>query len=88
MTGMGEDGAEGMGAVKAAGGLTIAQSEESCVVNSMPRAAIDRGHVHRIVPLQMLANVLFARCSAERVHPKESPVLVVSGKAAKEPEVR
>jgi two-component system chemotaxis response regulator CheB len=88
MTGMGDDGAEGMGAVKAAGGLTIAQSEESCVVNSMPRAAIDRGHVHRVVPLQMLADVLYARCSVERARPKESPVLVVSGRGAKDPDVR
>jgi two-component system chemotaxis response regulator CheB len=88
MTGMGEDGAEGMGAVKAAGGLTIAQSEESCVVNSMPRAAIERGHVHRVVPLQMLADVLYARCSVERARPKESPVLAVSGRGAKEPDVR
>ena len=43
MTGMGDDGAQGMGAVKAAGGMTIAQSEESCVVYGMPKAAIDRG---------------------------------------------
>ena len=32
MTGMGEDGAEGLGAIKAAGGVTIAQSEDTCVV--------------------------------------------------------
>jgi len=32
MTGMGEDGAEGLGAIKAAGGATLAQSEDTCVV--------------------------------------------------------
>ena len=37
MTGMGDDGAEGLGAVKAAGGMTIAQNEESCVVYGMPK---------------------------------------------------
>ena len=43
MTGMGEDGAAGMAAVRSAGGITIAQSPETCVVDSMPRAAIERG---------------------------------------------
>ena len=52
MTGMGDDGAEGMGAVKAVGGMTIAQSEESCVVFGMPKAAIDRGYAIRIVGLE------------------------------------
>src|SRR4051794_23018351 len=37
MTGMGEDGAEGLGTIKNNGGLTIAQTEESCVVYGMPR---------------------------------------------------
>src|SRR6266404_1016504 len=47
MTGMGDDGAQGMGEVKAAGGMTIAQSEDSCVVFGMPKAAIDRGYAIR-----------------------------------------
>ena len=51
MTGMGDDGASGMGAVKAAGGMTIAQSEESCVVYGMPKAAIERGYAMRVVGL-------------------------------------
>jgi Chemotaxis response regulator containing a CheY-like receiver domain and a methylesterase domain len=37
MTGMGEDGAEGMNAIKRVGGMTVAQSEDSCVVFGMPR---------------------------------------------------
>src|SRR5207237_982624 len=37
MTGMGDDGAEGLGAVKAAGGMTVAQSEDTCVVSGLPR---------------------------------------------------
>ena len=63
MTGMGEDGAEALGEIKNAGGMTIAQDEESCVVYGMPRAAIDRGNVVRIVPLDALANTLVAQCS-------------------------
>jgi two-component system, chemotaxis family, protein-glutamate methylesterase/glutaminase len=63
MTGMGEDGATGLGSIKAAGGITIAQSEESCVVFGMPKAAIDRGHAMRIVALDALANTLQAQCS-------------------------
>jgi two-component system chemotaxis response regulator CheB len=66
MTGMGEDGADALGAVKAAGGLTVAQSEESCVVYGMPKAAIERGNAIRVVPLDMMANTLQAQCVAER----------------------
>ena len=47
MTGMGEDGAEGLGVIKAAGGMTIAQSEDTCVVSGMPRAAIHKGHANK-----------------------------------------
>ncbi len=65
MTGMGEDGAEALGEIRKQGGVTIAQDEESCVVYGMPRAAIDRGSVMRVVPLDALANTLMAQC-AER----------------------
>ncbi len=58
MTGMGEDGAEGLGAVKAAGGMTIAQSEETCIVSGMPRAAILKGHANKIIPLEGLSSYL------------------------------
>ena len=66
MTGMGDDGAQGMGEVKAAGGMTIAQSEDSCVVFGMPKAAIDRGYVVRVVGLDVLANTLQAQCAIDR----------------------
>jgi two-component system chemotaxis response regulator CheB len=65
MTGMGEDGAEALGEIRKQGGVTIAQDEESCVVYGMPRAAIDRGSVMRVVPLDALANTMMAQC-AER----------------------
>jgi two-component system chemotaxis response regulator CheB len=66
MTGMGEDGAQGLGLVKAAGGMTIAQSEESCVVFGMPKAAIERGYAVRVVPLDAIANTLQAQCMPDR----------------------
>ena len=63
MTGMGEDGAEGLGVIKQCGGLTVAQAEESCVVYGMPRAAVERGHVMRVVTLDAMANTLQAQCT-------------------------
>jgi two-component system chemotaxis response regulator CheB len=65
MTGMGDDGAEGLGTVKAAGGMTIAQSEESCVVYGMPKAAVDRGYACRVVGLEAMASTLMAQCAQE-----------------------
>ena len=66
MTGMGDDGAQGMGAVKAAGGMTIAQHEDSCVVYGMPKAAIERGFAVRVVGLEAMANTLMTLCMRER----------------------
>ncbi len=66
MTGMGEDGADALGVVKSGGGMTIAQSEESCVVYGMPKAAIERGNAIRVVPLEALANTLQAQCVSGR----------------------
>ncbi len=66
MTGMGDDGAEGLGAIKAAGGMTIAQSEDTCVVSGMPRAAILKGYANKIIPLDGLAAFLVNQYGAER----------------------
>jgi len=62
MTGMGDDGAEGLGAVKREGGMTIAQNESSCVVYGMPKAAIDRGYAIRVVALDVMSATLQALC--------------------------
>jgi two-component system chemotaxis response regulator CheB len=61
MTGMGEDGAEGLGALKAAGALTIAQTEESCIVSGMPRAAILKGYAGKIISLDTMSAHLISQ---------------------------
>jgi two-component system chemotaxis response regulator CheB len=66
MTGMGEDGAFGLGEIRAAGGFTVAQSQETCVVFGMPKAAIERGYVMRVADLQDLPSVLLGQCPLDR----------------------
>jgi two-component system chemotaxis response regulator CheB len=66
MTGMGEDGAEGLGALKAAGGVTIAQSEDTCVVSGMPRAAISKGYADKVIPLESIAAFLVQNYGGDR----------------------
>ncbi|MEM9089850.1 MAG: chemotaxis protein CheB [Cyanobacteria bacterium P01_F01_bin.53] len=61
LTGMGRDGAEGMARLHSAKWYTIAESEDSCVVFSMPKAAIERGATHCILPLPSIAPHLVRR---------------------------
>ena len=58
LTGMGNDGAQGMKAIKDAGGGTIAEDPSTCVVFGMPRAAIETGCVDRVVPLPGIAQAI------------------------------
>jgi two-component system chemotaxis response regulator CheB len=57
---MGKDGAAGLLAVRRAGGVTIAQDEQSSVVFGMPREAIELGAAERILPIRDIAPVLKA----------------------------
>ncbi len=54
LTGMGSDGADGLGRVRAAGGYTIAQDQASAVVYGMPRAAVERGAAIDVLPLDAI----------------------------------
>jgi two-component system chemotaxis response regulator CheB len=62
LTGMGSDGARGIVAIKNAGGKTIAQDEQSCVVFGMPKAAIETGVVDEILPLDSIAEEIVRLC--------------------------
>jgi two-component system chemotaxis response regulator CheB len=67
MTGMGDDGAQGLCEMKEAGAVTIAQDETSCVVFGMPKEAIARGAVDIVVSLEQIASAaLNAQRSLER----------------------
>jgi two-component system chemotaxis response regulator CheB len=58
MTGMGSDGAEGMFEMRAAGAVTIGQSEASCVVYGMPKEALKRGAVEVEADLEEIPGLL------------------------------
>jgi two-component system chemotaxis response regulator CheB len=60
LTGMGSDGVEGLRAIRHAGGRTIAESEESCVIYGMPKAAVEAGVVDQVVALPRMADEILA----------------------------
>lgn len=60
LTGMGSDGVEGLRAIRHAGGHTLAESEESCVIYGMPKAAVEAGVVDRTVPLARVADEILS----------------------------
>jgi two-component system chemotaxis response regulator CheB len=58
MTGMGDDGAQGLLEMKQSGALTLAQDEKSCVVFGMPQEAIKLGAADRVLPLNAIAGAI------------------------------
>ncbi len=63
LTGMGSDGALGLKMIKEAGGLTLAQSEESCAVYGMPKAAIEVGAVENTSDINMIPEIIIEATS-------------------------
>jgi two-component system chemotaxis response regulator CheB len=69
MTGMGNDGAQGLWEMKQAGAATIAQDKATSVVFGMPQEAIAKGAVDLVLPLDQIARrALELAVSGERVH--------------------
>jgi two-component system, chemotaxis family, protein-glutamate methylesterase/glutaminase len=66
LTGMGNDGAQGMKRTKEKGCFNVAQDEASCVIFGMPREAIRAGAVDQVLPLDRIANSLLDACSTTR----------------------
>ena len=55
LTGMGNDGTEGLRALKRGGCFSIAQDEATCVVYGMSKSVIDEGLADRVLPLEAIA---------------------------------
>ena len=68
LTGMGKDGAQGLRAIRQAGGYTLAQDERSCAVFGMPQEAIRLGAAEQVLALEEFAPALesLARRNRER----------------------
>jgi two-component system, chemotaxis family, protein-glutamate methylesterase/glutaminase len=73
LTGMGQDGAQGMRDIARAGGLTIAQDEASSVVFGMPRRAIELGAARRVLPLDQIGAALCELAHGNATHALRAP---------------
>ena len=62
LTGMGNDGAMGVHAIKQNGGFVLAEAEESCVVFGMPKEAIATGLVDKVVALPVMCKEVLRHC--------------------------
>lgn len=62
LTGMGRDGLAGARAIKARGGVVLAESAETCVVYGMPRALAEAAVADRLVPIGQMAAAIRQAC--------------------------
>lgn len=60
LTGMGSDGAKGIKAIRDAGGRTIAQDEDTCVVYGMPRVAVEMGGVDKSLRIEHIPTAILS----------------------------
>jgi two-component system chemotaxis response regulator CheB len=63
LTGMGRDGADGLLALRQAGGYAVVQNQATSIVYGMPRQAVLRGASDDVLPLEDIAPALVARAS-------------------------
>jgi two-component system, chemotaxis family, protein-glutamate methylesterase/glutaminase len=71
LTGMGEDGAEGIAHIKKIGGITVVQEPDTCAIRSMPLAAIATGSVDYILPPDAIA-AMISRLNPDDTWPPRS----------------
>jgi two-component system chemotaxis response regulator CheB len=64
MTGMGNDGAEGMRRLRQGGGRTIAEAESTAVVWGMPGELVKNGGAEEVRPLEDIASTIIDMVSA------------------------
>jgi two-component system chemotaxis response regulator CheB len=62
LTGMGQDGAEGMAELRRAGATTLGQNEETSLIYGMPRVAFEKGGVMSQHPLTQIADAILRAC--------------------------
>lgn len=67
LTGMGRDGAEGLKMLRSAGWYTIAQSQSSCVVYGMPKAAVELDAAVDILPPEAIAPALLKELRSKAI---------------------
>ena len=72
MTGMGSDGAVALGKVKDAGGYTLAQDENSCIVFGMPKEAIRLGNAQDVLPLNEIAQAIVDFASGKKIRKRSA----------------
>lgn len=60
LTGMGNDGCDGMRAIAEAGGITLAQDDATSVVHDLPASAINAGIAQKVLPLWNMADYITA----------------------------
>jgi two-component system chemotaxis response regulator CheB len=66
LTGMGNDGAEGMRAILDSRGFTIAQDEETSLIFGMPKVAIETGAAGMVLPLNQIAQELLKQAKGQK----------------------